>query len=70
MALCDNWNDGPERVKAMKRAAANRKRRIAERNAAMAEEARREADKAAKVFISGVSPQVYIHDNPLHKGAQ
>ena len=70
MATCDNWNDGPERVKAMKRAAANRKRRIAERNAAMAEEARREAEKAGKVFISGVSPQVYIHDNPLHKGAK
>lgn len=69
MASCDNWQDGPERVRAMKRAASDRKRRISERNAARFEEARREAGKAVKVFLGGVSPQVYIHDNPLHKGA-
>lgn len=68
MAACDNWNDGPERIKAMRRAAAERKRRLAERQMALVEDLKEEGRKVGNVFKNGVSPQVYIKDNPLYKG--
>lgn len=70
MAACDNWKDGPDRIKAMRRATSERKRRLAARQEAIAEESRREARNVAEVFRRGVSPQVYIKNNPLYKGAQ
>ncbi|MBR5026604.1 MAG: hypothetical protein IKX48_16195 [Victivallales bacterium] len=65
MASCDNWRNGQDRIRHMRQAAESRKRRIAARLAAGKEEAAAEARKVGRVLKNGVSPQVYIHNNPL-----
>ena len=65
MGRFDNWQDGPERLEAISRNAENAKRKARERAEILAEEARRESEKVSGVFEHGVSPQIYIKNNPL-----
>ena len=67
MGRFDNWQDGPERLKAISRNAENAKRKAQERAAILSEEAKRESEKVSGVFEHGVSPQIYIKNNPLFK---
>ncbi len=58
LARCDNYKDGPERVKAMKRRAADAKANAARRQELMMEESIREAEAVAKNQMQGCPLQV------------
>jgi hypothetical protein len=65
MGRYDNWQDGPERLEAITRNAMAAKAKARERAEILKEEARRESEKVTDVFSRGVSPQIYIHNNPV-----
>lgn len=67
MGRYDNYNDGMERIKAMRRSASEAKRKAEERKKIMIEESMKETEKVTDVMVNGVSPQVHIQNNPICK---
>lgn len=67
MGRYDNYNDGRERIRAMRRSSAEARRKADERKKVMMEESMRESEKVADVMLNGVSPQVHITNNPIAK---
>lgn len=61
----DNYKDGPERIAAIRKVAANARRKAECRAERMREESMREAERIAKVQSSGCPLQVYVKDNKI-----
>jgi hypothetical protein len=65
VVAADNWRDGPDRLKAMARAARKREYEAKERERAAGDEARRHGEDMAGVFARGPKPFVQMRNNPL-----
>ncbi len=65
MGKYDNYNDGAERLAAIRRTAANAKYKAEQRKRQIIEETERETHSMCRTLTRGANPQVYIKNNPL-----
>ena len=65
MGRYDNYNDGAERLASIQRTAHSARYKAHQRQLQMMEDSEREAGSVHKTLTQGVSPQIYVKDNPL-----